>query len=620
MPDLPPNPVLQTLLWPHPALCDDPALYARLSGRAEFAGSGSDHPSLRLGPGAEARFDSYANLFPMGKWQRHCALEHLALRLSGTGRVTVRVRLQRPAGDTDWRETELLCQELELNQNAGQNAETALDITVPGGFGPDDLIDFALTAQGPATLTGADWLTAQVPRRTPKMVLAITTFRREQAVRATVDRFERFITASPLADHLHLVVVDNGQTAEIAASDHVTPVANENLGGSGGFARGLLAARARGASHCLFMDDDASIHMAALGRTWAFLAYARDDRLAIAGALANAVDPWRLWENGAIFDRACRPAHIGMDLREPDNVRQLERDSAAPKPPNFYGGWWYFAFPVAAANHMPFPFFVRGDDISFCLVHDFTIVTLPGVISFQDENFANKESLQTLYLDLRSHLAHHMAVDHMDIGRRATLRIAMWFFARSLFQCHYETLEALNLSFSDFMEGPDFFAKNTDMAERRAKIAAMCRDEAWQTPETPLHTERRWINPDYRLVRWLMIASLNGHLIPFFRLLGNRVVLEAGMRGQLHRVWGAAEITYHDPETGKRFTLRHSKRRAAAQTLAFLRLSRRFWRGYDGLKRDWRAGYPALASTAFWTRRMGITAEGAPRPETESGA
>lgn len=594
---------LQSLLLPDPVLCDEPDLYVRRLGDAIFA-----PPELRFGPGGRARFDTYGNIFNMGKWQRHCELKYLALRLSGQGQVTLRIL--RVRGDVAIPTEDVLVQEsVDLAKTP------CLKITPPDGFGPEDLLDFELTALDSAALTEAAWVTSQAPQRIPTLMLAITTFKREAAVQTTVARFEAFMASSHIADHLHLVVVDNGQTAEIAPSAHVTPIANENLGGSGGFARGLLEARARGASHCLFMDDDASVHMPALERTWAFLAYTTDDNLAIAGALANATDSWRLWENGAVFDRACRPSHIGMDLRKAEKVRQLESDSAKPKPRNFYGGWWYFAFPVAAATHMPFPFFVRGDDISFCLVHDFTIVTLPGVICFQDENFANKESLQTLYLDLRSHLAHHMAIPHMDIGQRATSRIAVWFFARSLFQCHYETLEALNLSLEDVLKGPDFFRKNADMADRRVTIAAMRHTESWQESDAPTPVERRWIDPDNCLVRWGMLATLNGHLIPFFRLFGNRVVLDAGQRGQLHQIWGAAEITYLNEDTGKRCTLHHSKWRAARQTLRFLRLCWRFWRTYAPLKQRWQQGYPELASESFWTRRMGLDST-SPKIET----
>ncbi|MDQ2095984.1 glycosyltransferase family 2 protein, partial [Rhodalgimonas zhirmunskyi] len=196
-------------------------------------------------------------------------------------------------------------------------------------------------------------------------MLSITTFRREAAVERTVRRFSKFITDSRLKDHIRLTVVDNGQSVSIEESDHVHVIPNENFGGAGGFSRGLIAARESGASHCLFMDDDASIHMESLERTWMFLAYARDPATAVAGAMINAAHRWAIWENGAIFNTRCYPLHMGVDLRDPGQAFGMEFDTTGPAPANFYGGWWYFAFPVAEVKHMPFPFFVRGDDVSF---------------------------------------------------------------------------------------------------------------------------------------------------------------------------------------------------------------------------------------------------------------
>ena len=116
---------------------------------------------------------------------------------------------------------------------------------------------------------------------------------------------------------------------------------NENLGGAGGFTRGFLEAEARGATHCLFMDDDAATHMESLERSWVFLSYARDSRkTALAGAMINASHRWAIWENGARFFGHCSPQHMGVDLREIANeIAQMEWEVAGPAPRRgFMGG------------------------------------------------------------------------------------------------------------------------------------------------------------------------------------------------------------------------------------------------------------------------------------------
>ena len=590
--------LLQALLWPERGISTERDLYVRLTGAAGYSAT---ERRIAFGSGGRAAFDTAFNLFNFGKWRHFCGLDSLLLCLDGDGRFELTV-LQAVHG----RSSETLVNEI-VTLDEGRPLRLDLSDRLDPGMG--GVVCFTLTALGEGRLSGAEWRTAQPPRRLPDLALSITTFRREAAVRESVRRFRDFVAASPLAPHLHLIVVDNGQSAEIPASDHVTPVPNPNLGGSGGFARGLIEAEARGATHCLFMDDDASIHMEVLGRVWAFLAHATEANTAVAGALTMSTYRWTLWENGSVFNMRCKPQDMGTDLRKFTEVLEVESGFPRSQPHNYYGGWWFFAFPLAFARHRPFPFFVRGDDISFSIANDFRIATLPGVVCFQDADFADKESLQTLYLDLRSHLIHHLALPRMEISRPMTLSVPLRFFGLSFLQCHYETLEALNLSFEDVLRGPAFFAGNADMARRRADLAAIRRDEAWKPLTGPVPAERIRFDPAKAWVRLLMKLTLNGHLLPFFRHYGNRRVLRAGQRGAIRRTWAAAEITYLNDE-GQYFTVRHSKARAFRQSWRMLRNVMRLNARLDRIKAEWRQGYEELATDRFWREKLGLGPEG----------
>lgn len=594
--------VLQSLLWPEQGLSTERDLFVRLDGQAGWSAS---ERRVELLPGGSAGFDTAFNLFNLGKWQVHCGLEDLGLRLTGAGRVEVVV--MQALQDRSW--------ERLVNEIVTLDPERPLEIDLADAFDAPatetrgGVLFFSLKALGPASLTAADWITRQAPKRRPQIALSITTFRREAAVARAVARFEDFLKTSPIAPHLHLQVVDNGQSARIAASAHVTPIANENLGGAGGFARGLLEAEARGATHCLFMDDDASIPMAAIERSWAFLAHADDPATAVAAGLLSARHRWAMWENGALFDRVCLPQHMGTDLRDLQQVTRMELASTPKTPANFYGGWWFFAFPLDKAEYKPFPFFVRGDDVSFSLANRFNIVTLPGVVSSQEADFSEKENLLTVYLDLRSHIAHHLALPQMDRGRIGTMKTPVFFFLRALLQCQYETIGAITLALEDIMRGPAFFMRHADMAERRATLGAMRRQEAWQPLDGPVPLPRKRLDPDRASVRWLMKLTLNGHLLPFFRHWGNRLVLGPGERGQLRRSWGAAETVCLDG-AGKAYTLRHSKPTALRVGWSFGRALLRFGLRYPRLRRDWQAGYGAAASREFWRSRFAPDRQG----------
>lgn len=585
---------LQSLIWPEAGLNTERNLYMRLGGGGAFSMTAQ---RVYFIPGSVADFGTYNNLFNSGKWHTHCALETLELELTGNGRFELAVLHARPERSIE----RVITQIITLTDNKPQT----FDVVPSSGLEGHGALMFQLTALSEGHLDHAHWQTTDAPRRTPELMLSVTTFRREEAVRSTVARFEDFTTRCAIADHLHLTVVDNGQSADITTSPRVSVIPNANLGGSGGFARGLLEAQARGASHCLFMDDDASVHMDAITRTWMFLAYATDPATAVAGAVANAQHRWQLWENGALFDRVCMPQHMGKDLRDIHQVLEVEFDSTATPPENFYGGWWYFAFPVERVQHMPFPFFVRGDDVSFSLVHNFKIMTLPGVMSFQEEDFSVKETPLTVYLDLRSHVAHHLSLPQMDIGRVGMMKIIARFHLRSLLFCHYDTLEAIGLALEDVLEGPDYFAANSDMSARRKQIGALTDEERWRPiDETDTPAPRSRINPDRWLSRMAMKLTLNGHLLPGFRKLGNRITLGADKRGQLRHIWGASALTYVTADGARSYTVEHSKTRAAQTSLPILRAAWKIWTSYDTVRDDWHAGYDTMTKPAFWRDQL----------------
>jgi hypothetical protein len=589
--------VLQTLIWPDRAVSTERDLYMRLFGPAGYCDEGRE---IRFGPGATAVFDTYFNLFNIGKWRRLCGLEQLSLSLTGRGRVEVIAFLAPP--HRSWER--LASRVVDLAAEGGPGIELPLDDIDPSVPG---VIHFELRALGTARLTGAAFTTTDQPRRKPQLAVAITTYKRELEVQRTARRFSRFMQGSAHADRIRMIVVDNGKSADLDAGEGIAAFENENLGGAGGFARGLIEARASGATHCLFMDDDAAIHMESLERTYQMLAYARDPATAVAGAMINATHRWAVWENGATFHTRCEPRFMGLDLRDARAVMEMEHATTADPPRKLYGGWWFFAFPLQHVRHLPFPFFVRGDDVSFSLAHDFRIVTMPGVASFQ-EGFDDKESPLTWYLDLRSHLAHHLSLPDLEIGRLGLLRIAWWFFLRNLPRCHYETMHALTLALGDVLEGPGFFADNADLAWRRATIGAATRDEAWKPAPQQPRRQRLRLDPEKRRTRLLMKATLAGHLLPGFRLFGNRRTLGPGERGAIRACWGAAEITCRDASGTQAYTVVHSKRRAFIETARMALLSLRLILKYPRLRGEWRRGYGELTSEAFWESKLRLAA------------
>lgn len=114
-----------------------------------------------------------------------------------------------------------------------------------------------------------------------------------------------------------------------------------------------------------------------------------------------------------------------------------------------------------------------------------------------------------------------------------------------------------------------------------------------------------------------MKLTLNGHLLPWFRLVGNHIVLPAAMRGQIRPIWGASEITYISADGKNSYTVRHNKRNALRESRGVLRSTLKMWRYYGKVRDDWRHGYGELTQRQFWTGILN-TPESTEPPQEET--
>lgn len=587
---------LQSFLTPDPEICSEQSLYARLSGAAAFCDARNRYV---LSWGGRVDFGTYFNLFNLGTWQRTGSLPGLCVEIMGRGKIGVEIFHAQKG--RSW--TRIYSEVVTLVSGTATQVDLA---SLLKGQEDGILLVSVIGLAEMAEIVGGRFAISAWPEAQPlpELTISITTFKREAEVRRTVERVEAFLATFTYGAHIRLQVVDNGQSAGIQSRGAVVAFDNTNLGGAGGFARGLLEAEEAGASHCLFMDDDASFHMENIARTYMLLALSTDPKVAIAGAMITNTCKWQMWENGAWFDGSCHPLFNGVDLRDISQVINMVHDGVEMQRPNFYGGWWFFAFPIREVTRHPFPFFVRGDDINFSLSNDFNIYTLNGVVSFQDD-FTTKENALTLYLDLRNHLVQHLTVPSLQRSALGTARVAIYFTLRSLLRYHYSTAAVQLMAWEDVMQGPEFFEDNIDMSARREVIQEMSVDELWQPLAKKTLAEKRggvarWSRR--ARYRWGLL-TLNGHMIPFGG--ASTLVVDINYRASVFEAFGAAEVTYLNTNRDKSYTVRRSRKRFLALMWLMLKLTLRMRREFGTLQNKYKSGYEARSSKAFWQKILG---------------
>lgn len=213
----------------------------------------------------------------------------------------------------------------------------------------------------------------------------------------------------------------------------------------------------------------------------------------------------------------------------------------------------------------------------------------------------------TLYLDLRNHFVQHLTIEKMEIGPLNIAKIGVGFFLRNIVKFQYETCEALLMAWADVLKGPEFFAENADAAAQRAAVKALYKQESWKpVAEMNLTERRRYWAGDIGPARNLFRFTINGHLLPFFNLWGNRVVLQPRDRNNFRPVWGSSRITYLNSTREKAYVVQQSKIRFLKLSFRLLWLTLRLWLGYGGLLAKYRKGYAEITVPGFWRKVLNL--------------
>ncbi|RME58034.1 hypothetical protein D6779_07340 [Candidatus Parcubacteria bacterium] len=576
-----------------PRVVADEALYFRGKG-----GYVAEPETLRLEKGADIDFFSWYGLFNLETWRTYTACEQFFLRGKASGRVII--ELWHHTGPHQRYRLASLLHESEATE--------VFTLAVPDGI-HSGLLSVRVKALGDASICQLCWEgTAPQPPKPVRLGLVMTTFNRQSAALASAQRISAFIASiqeqlSP-DEAVALAVVDNGRNLDLPELPGVVHIPNPNLGGSGGFARGLYYFKEeRGFSHCLFMDDDAACETESIWRTLQLLCFSIVDDLAIAGTLFAQSPPWLQIERGALFRYHCVGLGHGRDLR---SVRQLFKNE---KSRLFdYGGWWFFAFPVSGVDY-PFPFFVRGDDVHFGLHNHLTKITLAGVSTW-GEDFTAKESPMTRYLDMRHHLMQYLLSKQLKANPLVWVRLILPSVLRSVLTMRYAAAEAQLLAIEHVLQGPRFWEANPALESVWNVLRPLNEEEKPQ--QIPPVLEKQQISSESRSrkVWWrrlYKVMTLNGHLLPRRAWKHEPVRIDkASFELEAFLPYACVYLVTPYAEGGIR--LCKDRRRFFSIVWRMLGLTGKILYSSASLQKAYRSAAPRLMSRAFWEQQFGLSA------------
>ena len=581
------NPIMNWV-FPDMSLCSEIPLYFKCVTRSYYS---FEKKRLNFLDNGVVVVDTYFNSFSVGKWKKYTIINDLFFSLRGSGKFYIRFGLHRYCHGFQW-----------LYDYEATLSEDEQTVQLPFWHDLDDgVLMVEILSLSAGWLSVARYFTSAEPCTQVTLGIVITTFNRQTYTIGAEKRIrEQLLSDSAFRNRMKLIIVDNGRNLPPEEVPSAIVISNKNLGGAGGFTRGLMHLLVSGVfTHCLFMDDDASCEMESIKRTYRLLQYSNVSGLAIAGALFREVEPFRQFENGARFDGICRPIKSGFDLRDHIAVIRNEIEEVVD-----YGGWWFFAFALKDVKELPFPFFVRGDDVMFALRHKFKIVTMNGICSWADD-FALKSGPIPMYLDVRSHLIHGL----LDNIRTTPLKLTIltWrFFAASALSYNYATAKAVSLAVRDVLAGPTFFEQFPDAANTRKEIAE------FSGLEKVISIDRGRVNfaqprdlqeSKFRfLLRWL---SLNGHLIPDLFLKNGIVFQPKSFSGSLRQIFGWKHVLYLYEPLSVGYIISQNKRVFFSLLLSHALMSFKLLMKAKSLKQQYASAHKYLTSADFWNRTFG---------------
>jgi len=579
--------LLQRLVLPREGF-EEPELYVRLSGDASLS-----QGAVTLGRGGVATFDTSFGAFAAGRWRRLTSVGEIRVVVLGSGDAEVDV-----LGVGDGRRA------VETVIARGRIGD---EITV-GDVGALNVgtLWIRVRAMGTASVTGGRWTTPNHAVRDVRLSLSITTFNRQQYVRATVRAVLALLDDVPeLSDTVRVLVVDNARnvTFDVAADAPLQVIGNGNLGGAGGFARGMMELRRQGwATHILLMDDDITLEPESIVRTVALFAHARDGRLCVHGAMLSEERPWLQFEAGSDYRfRSIYPLRaIGRD----DDLRERSLALADQPERTFaYSAWWYTAFPLSITRDNPLPVFVRGDDVGFGLMHTGRhTVTLNGVVVWHAD-FGLKNNPSTLYYEARN-----MAlVEALVFDRHRWWHLA-WRFAsfgfRNLYSLRYASTEYMLRGLRDFLAGPEAWMA-IDHPALHDDLRRVAEEKAAPLPPELARLPARRPRPKpLRLIGFAVaVVLVGGYVLPPW--LRRRSIAVAPIDA---RAVGVAtfrdQVLYRHERAAEGYLVRRDARRFARLVGEVIREVWHVALRYDSLKRRYRAAYARMVSDEAWDARF----------------
>ncbi len=542
--------VIQHLLLPSGIADGAEALYSSAGNR-----------SFPLEIDGNADFLAHFNYFPAGAVRRLAGVSEASFTVRCSGDLKLTVVGVDPGGRTVISESPVA---------DGAVVRFPLDYELVG-----------VSFSGKGTLEGGEFSIGK-EEKDVHLALCICTYHREDLLRTKIGTILEFIESDEqLRDCLRIYISDNASSLGDFDSPLVTVMPFPNLGGSGGFTRGIMAAQADGIStHVLLNDDDAMFEPEMIFRTVALLSVC--DEICIAGNMLDEWNPDRLIESGASYSRTTLH-NIGRNV----SVLTDEGNILTSSDKQFtYAGWWFAVYPIARIREMglPLPLFFKMDDAEYGTRLGLRNVTFCGISAWHP-SFRSKTAAVNSYYYVRNALVTAACAGDL------TWDAADYMCTRALLETacmRYDSAEMMIRGIEDFLSGPEH-------------VYNLCREGMIESPDLGFDNLAKLRSeypetPRPERARFLRKITLNG------ALLSSKGNTHASVTDMRTRDFYRAEYAVFDMDGEKGFVVRRDPEKVKDLTRRILRIRRRMRKELPKISDEYRVSRRYWSSAESWKK------------------
>ncbi len=450
-------------------------------------------------------FGTYFNAFPASYWRAHTDVTGVRLTVAVDAPATVVISRSTARGTSNRVESITV------------DADTPADVVLPlANFGDGGWYWFDLVAGSEQVkLLGAEWSVRKPEGFVPgTATVAVTTFNRPDYCVKHLTTFAESPELLEVVDRLLITdqgtqkVRDQEGYTEAAArlGDKFAIIEQGNLGGSGGFARGMHETVEDGRSkYVLLLDDDVIIETEGVLRAINFADFTRKPTI-VGGHMFNLYERSVMHSFGEEVNEykffwgaveSTRESHdfSASNLRTtPWMHRRIDVD---------FNGWWMCLVPTSIVREigLSLPVFIKWDDAEYGIRasrHGYQTVTLPGAAVWHMPWTEKDDTIDwQAYFHQRNRWLAALVYSPYKKGGILP-RVSFMVDVKHLLSMQYSAVELRLDALEDLLKGPSHLHETikTKLPEIRARRADF--DDARITKEVSGFPQVKRVKPPRR--------------------------------------------------------------------------------------------------------------------------